>query len=50
MKHLKHTFETLTEEPEILEKPLQSICNIQIKHLQHMCERYAKINTFATYV
>jgi len=38
MKHLKHTFETLGKTPE---KPLQNICNIQIKDLQHMCKTYA---------
>jgi hypothetical protein len=33
MKHLKHASKTLAEEPETLEKSLQSTCNIRIKTL-----------------
>jgi hypothetical protein len=38
MKHLKHVSKTLTKTSH--EKLLQNICNIQIKHLQHMCKTY----------
>ena len=52
MKHLKQASETFAK---ILEKHLKIIANIdniQIKHLQHMCENTCniQINTLATYV
>jgi hypothetical protein len=49
MKHLKHASETLMETPQ---NHCKNICNIQIKHLQQMCETCAtsNINTVATYI
>jgi DNA-binding MltR family transcriptional regulator len=41
MKHLKHASETLTKTPKNTWNHCKNIHNIQIKHLQHMCETYA---------
>jgi len=40
MKYLKHVSETLAKTCKKHLKPIANIRNIQIKHLQHMCEIY----------
>jgi hypothetical protein len=41
MKHLKYASETLAKTHEKHLKTIANILNIQIKHLQHMCETFA---------
>jgi hypothetical protein len=41
LKHLKHASETLEKTPETHLKTIATIHNIQIKHMQLMCETYA---------
>jgi len=38
MKHLKYASETLAKTPEEHLTTIGNIRNIQIEHLQHMCE------------
>jgi hypothetical protein len=41
MKQLKHASKTVAKTPEKHLKIIANICNMQIKHLEHVCETYA---------